>query len=149
MKYNIRITLESKEDVIREIEINSDCFMSELHYFIIDAFGLDNKELASFYTVNSELELEDEFPLISFKDNSSNMENTKLESVLTNVNEKLIYVFDYMKMWRFLIDLIKIETDFKERKCTLKIGEIPDEAPEVIFNQDDNDNFHDDEDEYY
>ena len=149
MKYNIRITLESKEDVIREIEINSDCFMSELHYFIIDAFGLDNKELASFYTVNSELELEDEFPLISFKDNSSNMENTKLESVLTNVNDKLIYVFDYMKMWRFLIDLIKIETDFKERKCTLKIGKIPDEAPEVIFNQDDNDNFHDDEDEYY
>jgi len=149
MKYNIRITLESKEDVIREIEINSDCFMSELHYFIIDAFGLDNKELASFYTVNSELELEDEFPLISFQDNSSNMENTKLESVLTNVNDKLIYVFDYMKMWRFLIDLIKIETDFKERKCTLKIGKIPDEAPEVIFNQDDNDNFHDDEDEYY
>ena len=149
MKYNIRITLESKEDVIREIEINSDCFMSELHYFIIDAFGLDNKELASFYTVNSELELEDEFPLISFQDNSSNMENTKLESVLTNINDKLIYVFDYMKMWRFLIDLIKIETDFKERKCTLKIGEIPDEAPEVIFNQDDNDNFHDDEDEYY
>ena len=149
MKYNIRITLESKEDVIREIEINSDCFMSELHYFIIDAFGLDNKELASFYTVNSELELEDEFPLISFQDNSSNMENTKLESVLTNVNDKLIYVFDYMKMWRFLIDLIKIETDFKERKCTLKIGEIPDEAPEVIFNQDDNDNFHNDEDEYY
>ena len=149
MKYNIRITLESKEDVIREIEINSDCFMSELHYFIIDAFGLDNKELASFYTVNSELELEDEFPLISFQDNSSNMENTKLESVLTNVNDKLIYVFDYMKMWRFLIDLIKIETDFKERKCTLKIGEIPDEAPEVIFNQDDNDNFHENEDEYY
>ena len=149
MKYNIRITLESKEDVIREIEINSDCFMSELHYFIIDAFGLDNKELASFYTVNSELELEDEFPLISFQDNSSNMENTKLESVLTNVNDKLIYVFDYMKMWRFLIDLIKIETDFKQRKCTLKIGEIPDEAPEVIFNQDENDKFHDDEDEYY
>ena len=149
MKYNIRITLESKEDVIREIEINSDCFMSELHYFIIDAFGLDNKELASFYTVNSELELEDEFPLISFQDNSSNMENTKLESVLTNVNDKLIYVFDYMKMWRFLIDLIKIETDFKERKCTLKIGEIPDEAPEVIFNQDENDKFHDDENEYY
>ena len=149
MKYNIRITLESKEDVIREIEINSDCFMSELHYFIIDAFGLDNKELASFYTVNSELELEDEFPLISFQDNSSNMENTKLESVLTNVNDKLIYVFDYMKMWRFLIDLIKIETDFKEKKCTLKIGEIPDEAPEVIFNQDDNDNFHENEDEYY
>jgi len=149
MKYNIRITLESKEDVIREIEINSDCFMSELHYFIIDAFGLDNKELASFYTVNSELELEDEFPLISFQDNSSNMENTKLESVLTNVNDKLIYVFDYMKMWRFLIELIKIETDFKERKCTLKIGKIPDEAPEVIFNQDDNDNFHENEDEYY
>jgi len=149
MKYKIRVTLESKEDVIREIEINSDCFMSELHYFIIDAFGLDNKELASFYTVNSELELEDEFPLISFQDNSSNMENTKLESVLTNVNEKLIYVFDYMKMWRFLIDLIKIESDFKQKKCILKIGEVPKKAPEIIFDQDNSENFHDEEDEYY
>ena len=149
MKYKIRVTLESKEDVVRELEINSDCILSELHYFIIDSLALDKKELASFFTVNEDLELVNEFPLISFEENSSNMENTKLESVLTNVNDKLIYVFDYMKMWRFLIDLIKIETDFKEKKCTLKIGEIPDEAPEVIFNQDDNDNFHENEDEYY
>ena len=149
MKYKIRVTLESKEDVIRELEINSDCILSELHYFIIDSLALDKKELASFYSVNDDLELVNEFPLISFEENSSNMENTKLESILIEENDKLIYVFDYMKMWRFLIDLIKIETNFKERKCTLKIGKIPDEAPEVIFNQDDNDNFHDDEDEYY
>ena len=149
MKYKIRVTLESKEDVIRELEINSDCILNELHYYIIDSFELDKKELASFYTVNDDLELVNEFPLISFEENSSNMENTKLESILIEENDKLIYVFDYMKMWRFLIDLIKIESDFKEKKCTLKIGKIPDEAPEVIFNQDDNDNFHENEDEYY
>ena len=112
MKYKIRVTLESKEDVIRELEINSDCILSELHYFIIDSLALDKKELASFYTVNDDLELVNEFPLISFEENSSNMENTKLESILKEENDKLIYVFDYMKMWRFLIDLIKIESDF-------------------------------------
>ena len=57
MKFCLRITLESKEDVFREIEINSDIVLSDLHYFIIAVFGLDNKELASFYTVDNELEL--------------------------------------------------------------------------------------------
>ena len=149
MNYKIRVTLESKEDVIRELEINSDCILSELHYFIIDSLALDKKELASFYTVNDDLELINEFPLISFEENSSNMENTKLESILIEENDKLIYVFDYMKMWRFLIDLIKIESDFKEKKYILKIGEVPKKAPEIIFDQDNSENFHDEEDEYY
>ena len=53
MKFCLRITLESKEDVVREIEINSDILLSDLHYFIIEVFGLDNKELASFYTIDN------------------------------------------------------------------------------------------------
>ena len=41
MKYNIRVILESKEDVIRDIEINSDCLLSELHHFLIECFELN------------------------------------------------------------------------------------------------------------
>ena len=79
MKYNIRVILESKEDVIRDIEINSDCLLSELHYYLIECFDLNKNELASFYTTNNELEIIDEIPLVSFEDRGPNMENTKLE----------------------------------------------------------------------
>ena len=153
MKYSIRITLESKDDVIREIEIKSDCFLSELHSYIVEVFSLDSKELASFYVIDSELEIQQEIPLISFEENDSSMDNTKTNSLLIEENDKLLYVYDYMKMWRFLVELIAIENDFIENSCTLKIGEIPNEAPEIIFsknNQDNNFNEDDlDEYEYY
>jgi len=150
MKYNIRVILESKEDVIRDIEINSDCLLSELHYYLIECFDLNKNELASFYTTNDELEIIDEIPLVSFEDRSPNMENTKLEIVLDEHNNNLIYVYDYMKMWRFLIELKSKDVDFNIKKCVSKIGKMPKEAPEINFYQE---NKNEDEDgieeEYY
>ena len=150
MKYNIRVILESKEDVIRNIEINSDCLLSELHYYLIECFDLNKNELASFYTTNNELEIIDEIPLISFEDRSSNMQNTKLEVVLDEHNNNLIYVYDYMKMWRFLIELKSKEEDFDFKKCLSKIGKMPKEAPEINFSlENQNDDEDGIEDEYY
>ena len=150
MKYNIRVILESKEDVIRNIEINSNCLLSELHYYLIECFDLNKNELASFYTTNNELEIIDEIPLISFEDRSSNMQNTKLEVVLDEHNNNLIYVYDYMKMWRFLIELKSKEEDFDFKKCLSKIGKMPKEAPEINFSlENQNDDEDRIEDEYY
>ena len=150
MKYNIRVILESKEDVIRDIEINSDCLLSELHYYLIECFDLNKNELASFYTTNNELEIIDEIPLVSFEDLGPNMENTKLEIVLDEHNNNLIYVHDYMKMWRFLIELKSKDVDFNIKKCVSKIGKMPKEAPEINFYEE---NKNEDEDgieeEYY
>jgi len=150
MKYNIRVILESKEDVIRNIEINSNCLLSELHYYLIECFDLNKNELASFYTTNNELEIIDEIPLISFEDRGSNMQNTKLEVVLDEHSNNLIYVYDYMKMWRFLIELKSKEEDFDFKKCLSKIGKMPKEAPEINFSlENQNDDEDGIEDEYY
>ena len=150
MKYNIRVILESKEDVIRNIEINSDCLLSELHYYLIECFDLNKNELASFYTTNNELEINDEIPLISFEDRGSNMQNTKLEVVLDEHSNNLIYVYDYMKMWRFLIELKSKEEDFDFKKCLSKIGKMPKEAPEINFSlENQNEDEEGIEDEYY
>ena len=148
MKYNIRVILESKEDVIRDIEINSDWLLSELHYYLIECFDLNKNELASFYTTNNELEIIDEIPLVSFEDLGPNMENTKLEIVLDEHNNNLIYVHDYMKMWRFLIELKSKDVDFNIKKCVSKIGKMPKEAPEINFYQE-NKNEDGIEEEYY
>ena len=150
MKYNIRVILEANEDVIRDIEINSDCLLSELHSFLIQCFELNKNELASFYTTNNELEIINEIPLVSFEERGSNMENTNLELILDEDNNNLIYVYDYMKMWRFLLELKSIEENFDFKKCTNKIGEMPNEAPEINFAEE-NPNEDEDgiDDEYY
>ena len=135
MKYNIRVILESKEDVIRDIEINSNCLLSELHFYLIECFNLNKNELASFYTTNEKLEIINEIPLVSFEEKSSNMDNTNLEVVLDEHNNNLIYVHDYMKMWRFLLELKNTEENFNLKKCISKIGEMPKEAPEINFSK--------------
>ena len=37
------------------------------------------------------------------------MRNYKISSVLANEGDQVIYVYDFMKMWRFLITLKKEE----------------------------------------
>ena len=150
MKYLIRITLESKEDIIREIEISSEDKLVDLHNYLIKIFNLSTKELASFFTVDNDLEIQQEIPLFSFEENNPKMEDFKLENLLFEKNDKLIYLFDYMKMWRFLVELIDIQEGIAKKRCTMEIGKIPKEAPEIIFSIDlDNDSHFEKDEEYY
>ena len=57
MKYHIRIYLESKEDVTREIEISGEDNLMELHNIITQSCNLNDKELASFHLTNDEFDL--------------------------------------------------------------------------------------------
>ena len=149
MKYLIRITLESKEDIIREIEISSKEKLVDLHNYLIKIFDLNIKELASFFTVDNDLEIQQEIPLFSFEENNPKMEDFKLENLLFEKNDKLIYLFDYMKMWRFLLELIDIREGIAKKRCTMEIGKIPKKAPEVIFSNDLENDSHFEEDEEY
>jgi hypothetical protein len=149
MKYSISVFLESKDDVIRKIEINSKCSLFELHNFIIECFDLQNNELASFYITDQELKVIEEIPLFSFEENNNRtMENTKLESIFNSKNNKLIYVYDYMLMWRFLIELTSNIGEIKEKKCISSIGVMPKDAPEVNFTTNKEDGYNQD-DEFY
>ena len=108
MKKILEINLEHKDDIIREIEINPKKNLEFLHHSIIDVFGLKKNELASFYTVNNKLETRQEIPLLNFNSEDKDlieMRNYKISSVLANEGDQVIYVYDFMKMWRFLITL--------------------------------------------
>jgi hypothetical protein len=40
MIYRIRIILDTKEDVLRDLEIKSNSSFEELHFAVVDAFNL-------------------------------------------------------------------------------------------------------------
>ena len=53
----LRVTLESKEDVIRELIIDENLNLEELHKSITKNFQLNEFELGSFYNTDSDLNL--------------------------------------------------------------------------------------------
>ncbi|MEC9209125.1 MAG: hypothetical protein VX762_01735 [Bacteroidota bacterium] len=137
MKHVIKIHLEHTTNVIRDIEIPSEKSLKDLHYIIIDALELDKNEMASFYMTNEQFELLQEIPLfkIDEKDNSMlDMSEITIASVFPNIDSQLIYVYDFLKMWRFLISYSK-ETKNKSKTIdvTNSIGKMPKEAPEIVF----------------
>ena len=137
MKSVIQIHLEYKEDVIRDIEISSTSNLEELHYAIITAFELEKNELASFYMTNEDFELLQEIPLLSIDEEENpmlGMNEVIISSILTKQGSQLLYVYDFMKMWRFLITLTeKKEEIISEPKCVKSVGEMPEDAPEITF----------------
>ena len=132
----IRATLESKEDVIRELVINESLTLDMLHYDIIEKFNLDKFEMASFYQVDSELNLEKEYPLIDTSEEGQSlltMNKVSISSVLFEKKCLLIYIHDFLKMWRFYIEYVE-QVNSKEKKIYLSsLGKMPNEAPEIIF----------------
>tara|TARA_B100000767_G_scaffold43090_1_gene37017 strand:+ start:1418 stop:1900 length:483 start_codon:yes stop_codon:yes gene_type:complete len=137
MKSIIQIHLEYKKDVVRDIEINSISNLEELHHAIVKAFELDENELASFYITNDEFELLQEIPLfrVEDKDNSMlGMSDIILSSILKEEGAQLLYIYDFMKMWRFLITLNEINEDkITNSKCINSLGIMPEDAPEISF----------------
>ena len=137
MKSIIQVHLEYKKDVIRDIEINPTSNLEELHKAIVSAYELDKNQLASFYITNDKFELLQEIPLLSVVDKENSMVGMSdiiLSSILKEEGSKLLYVYDFMKMWRFLITLTQItDEEITKAKCINSIGIIPEDAPEIIF----------------
>ena len=149
MRYSLQVVLEHKNDVVRNIEISSNKSLEDLHYAIIDSLDLNKQEIASFYMTNKKFELLNEIPIFRIDESDKDtmiMSEIKLASIFTNTNTQLLYIYDFLKMWRFLISFsntsdIKSETT----AVTRSIGEMPKEAPKIIFTSDkDNDIYNDD-----
>jgi len=137
MKHIIRIHLENKEDVIRDIEITATHNLEQLHFAIVDAFELEKNEMASFYMTNDKFELLQEIPLFSIEDKNNSMlamNEIIISSVLRSEENQLLYVYDFLNMWRFLITFhASSENTTDETICVNKTGKMPKEAPEITF----------------
>ena len=133
----IRIHLEHKYDVIRDISISSEKTIEDLHFEIIDALKLDKNEMASFYMTNDDFDLLQEIPLFKIDDKENSMlgmNEITVGAVFPEVNSQLLYVYDFLKMWRFSITFIEeSENETTENSCIKSIGEMPQEAPEIQF----------------
>ncbi len=156
MVYKFRVILDVEEDVFRDIAIQEEDTLEDFHNAIVNAFGFDGMEVASFYTCDDTWNQEDEIPMFDIGDvpgEQKIMSDYAISDLLSKEQTKIIYVYDFINMWTFLVELASIEeheTGVTYPNVLFSVGELPDSAPENEFTADDNDfqsEFEDDLDE--
>lgn len=139
MIYRFRIILNTIEDVIRDIEIEETSNMEDFHNAITQAFGFGGQEMASFYTSNDTWEQEDEIALFDMSDQGTKvriMNETHINDVVSEEVTRLIYVYDFLNMWTFFVELAEIaesEVGMIYPNLMFALGEIPENNPENDF----------------
>ena len=138
MIYRIRIILDVKEDVFRDIEIEKTSTLEDLHHAITQSFGFLGNEMASFYKSNESWYQGEELPLESME-NGSNMRDEPLNKIFTSSQHHLIYVYDFLNLWTFFVELKEtadIISSSSYPNLIYSKGDVPEEAPEKIFEAD-------------
>ncbi len=153
MIYRVRVILDSEEDVVRDIALDSESSFEDFHNAIVQSFGLDGLEMASFFDSNEAWEQGEELSLFGMYDNSSqtlSMAEVKIEDRLENPHDRMLYIYDFLNMWTFFVELIEKadKTDSTEIYPQLisTLGNMPADKPDMQFESDINDADIDDDD---
>lgn len=155
MIYRFRVILDNdtEDNVFRDLEIRESDTLEDLHNIITQSFGFDGSEMASFYRSDDDWNQGEEFSLFDLSEGADNvnlMQETNINQVVHEAETKLIYIYDFLNMWMFFVELAEIveETDSVNYPNLLfSHGQIPDEAPEKSFLTDDFDEFNEFEDD--
>lgn len=142
MVYKFRVILDAKEDVFRDIEMLKDSSLEDLNNTIIQSFGFDGSEMASFYVSDEEWNQGEEISQFDMGGEVRVMNETSLDSVFSESNTKMIYVYDFLNMWTFLVELAQIGEIEEGRdypNLMFVHGQIPDNAPEKEFTAENSD----------
>ena len=139
MVYRFRVILDTKEDVFRDIELLEESTLEDFHNTIVNAFGFDGSEMASFYLSDEDWNQGEEilqYDLSEGEESVRLMNETTLDSIVSESQTKLIYVYDFLNLWTFLIELAEI-AEIEEGRDYPNLmfvhGQIPLEAPDKEF----------------
>jgi hypothetical protein len=141
MIYRFRVILDAHEDVFRDLEIEQNATMEDFHNAITQSFGFGGQEMASFYISDDEWAQGEEISLFGMEEDVRVMGETTIEEVVTEDQPKLIYIYDFLSMWTFLVELAEVAEPIEGTlypNLMFAHGEIPDEAPDKEFIADSN-----------
>ncbi|WP_299395499.1 hypothetical protein [uncultured Gelidibacter sp.] len=144
MVYRFRIILDNdtEDDVFRDIEIRETDTLEDLHNSITQAFGFDGIEMASFYISDDAWNQGEEISMFDISEGYDEvrlMGETTINDVVHEMQTKLIYVYDFLSMWTFFVELAEIveEAEGTDYPNLMYVhGQIPSEAPLKTFEAD-------------
>ncbi len=142
--FKFRIIIDTEEDIFRDIEIETTGTFLDLHESILRAFDWEPGEMASFYMSNETWDRGDEIPLMDMGELDAGigdgMASVVLNTKISKPDEKLVYVYDFLRMWCFYIELQEIKKSAPSTlypRVTMAYGEAPKiEEKEIDFGAD-------------
>lgn len=127
--YKFRVIIDTEQDVFRDIEIETDASFENFHSAILDAFDFEEGEMASFYMSNENWEKGLEIPLMGMESEAAlSMKSTKLGDMVAKPSDKVLYIYDFMRMWIFYVELIEVKKDIPSTiypRVALVYGDAP------------------------
>ena len=154
MVYKFRVILDAEEDIFRDIALLEDDTLEDLHNAIFNAFGFDGMQVASFYTCDASWNQEEEISLFDTGDiigEQKIMSDYVLSDILNAENTKIIYVYDFINMWTFLVELAAVEEQESGSiypNLIFSHGIMPEESVEKSFETENADIYAEFEDDY-
>lgn len=114
MVFRFRMLSDENDNFVRDFEIMASSTLLELHEFIIAMLGYDPC-MASFFTADDRWERTKEFTFMDMNMGVGDggfgtpepMTSARLESVLTHLHDRLIYLFDPFNERAYYMELIE------------------------------------------
>lgn len=156
--YKFRVLLDSEQEteIFRDILVNRADNFESFYKAIVSSFRFQGDQMASFYMSNENWDKGHEISLMDMSygdempdEKASVMKTTMISDFLEDPDQKMILVYDFMRMWIFLIELIDIvPQDVTKPEVALSVGMAPPEDSKMANVEDDEAYGFDDEDEF-
>lgn len=131
MVYKFVIISDEVDDFFREIQIDSEATFLDLHNAILKAVGYPDDQMTSFFICEDNWEKREEITLEAMNTSSDVdswvMGSTRLNELIEDEKQHLIYIFDPLSDRCFFMELSEIITgkSLKDALCSKKGGEAP------------------------
>ncbi|MCQ2218413.1 MAG: hypothetical protein MJZ33_08030 [Paludibacteraceae bacterium] len=139
MIYKFILLSDEVDNFMREIQIDSEATFMELHDAILDSVKYGKDQITSFFVCSDDWEKEQEVTQIEM-DTSSEYDNyvmdeTKLEELVSDEGQKLLFVFDMMNERSFFMELRETMPgmDLPMAKCSVSKGTAPKQILDDLF----------------
>lgn len=110
-----RAYFEEDDSVYRDVAIKHTQTFFDLHLVILKAYEFDNKHQATFFRSNDNWQRGREISLAkyekAYKVPPLLMQETPIGSEIKDPNQKFIFVYDFVKNWSFLVELISVSKE--------------------------------------
>lgn len=112
MIFKFTLLSDEADNFIRVINIDSEATFLDLHNAILDSVQFKHDQMTTFFICSDDWEKEQEITLIEMESSSEYdnlvMEDTKLEELISDEKQKLLYVFDLIAERAFFMELTEI-----------------------------------------
>lgn len=134
MVYKIRVILDTKEDIFRDVEIKAKQTLWNLHNGIKSAFSLKDEELSTFNLLESDGTISKSVPLEDLSDDGDGeiMSDVYINEAFENKGDKAQFQYGFLDLWEFFCELIEINEEKKSVNypiTTYRFGNVPLKAP--------------------